>query len=199
MSKKTLQNVVSMYFDNINDESMLKTIAFRAVEEAINFNHFNDIIDLSNSDVFSEKFRKYLVKALCFSTNLTDPICMDLMLGKKVNFEEIELERLVCVIDSFNVFKQKYSDVFDPIKNIVQEYVLDTSIKYKNYNDVMNFIRDEKENYGLRSKYLIKIKDLIPKEDFNSMNQLIQEGMFKDLKPSLKKKPLLRNLMNNYL
>jgi hypothetical protein len=199
MCKETLHNLISMYYDNIHNDVMLKTIAFRAVEEAVNSNHIQDIIDLSNSDIFSEKFKKYLLKGLCFSTNLADPICIDLILKKKVNFEEIELDRLKCIIDSFNFFKQKYSDSFDSIKNTVQEYVLDMSIKEGNYQYVKNFITNEKDNYGLRSKYLIKIKDLIPKEDFKIMNQLIQEGMFNDLKPSSKKKPVPRNLMNNYL
>lgn len=200
MCKETLNNLISMYYKNVNDEGMLKIIAFRAVEEAIKFNHVQDIIDISNSEIFSEKFRKYLLKGICFSTNLNDPLCVDLILKRKINLEDIELDRLKCIVNSFNEFKSNYNSTsFNSIKNNVQDYVLKISIKEGNYEYVKDFIKNEKENFGLRSKYLMEIKKFISKKEFNSMNHLIQGEMFEDSKKLSKGKIVTKNLMNNYL
>jgi hypothetical protein len=192
MCKETLHNFISMYYDYINNDVMLKTIAFRAVEEAVNSNHVNDIVDLSNSDVFSDKFRKYLLKGLCFSTNLTDPICMDLMLGKKVNFEEFEFNRLKEVVSLFDDFHSKYKiNLVEKVIFSLNDYILNISLQKKDFDSIILYIENNRESHILRSKYLLEIKNVISEKEYVRLNFLINDDMYCEVKkipkPSIKK------------
>jgi hypothetical protein len=192
MCKETLHNLISMYYDYINNDVMLKTIAFRAVEEAVNSNHVNDIVDLSNSDVFSDKFRKYLLKGLCFSTNLTDPICMDLMLGKKVNFEEFEFNRLKEVVSLFDDFHSKYKiNLVEKVIFSLNDYILNISLQKKDFDSIILYIENNRESHILRSKYLLEIKNVISEKEYVRLNFLINDDMYCEVKkipkPSIKK------------
>jgi len=182
MCKKTLQNIISMYYNNITNDIMLKAIAFRAVEEGIKNNHIKDVIDLCNCDIFSEKFKGYLANNLIKNVGLNEDIFVKLIYNEKIDFNNFDLNILKRISQKLDVFKNTYkSDVFDNFDMNLKDHILNISVN-EDIDYILNFIHKNENYNSLRSKYLIKIKEQIPLSEYNKLNNLIQDDMLCETK-----------------
>lgn len=183
MSQATLKNIIKLYYTNYNDENVLKMIAFKAVEEALNSNLFEDIVYLFNSDVFSENFRNYLIKGFTLGTGLNEEMCINLISKEKVDFNTFELDELGIIADKFKQFRMEFkSTVFRDIEISLKEHILTKSFENKNYDLIKETIADSKECLYVRLKYLNKIMNIIPREDYiNLAYKVNQENGFDKL------------------
>lgn len=183
MCEITFKNIFNMYFNNVENDIMLKVIAFRAVEEAINSNLIEDLVSLFECEIFSEKFRNYLIKGFAFNVSLDETICINLISKKNVDFESLSLDELNMISNKFSNFKLKFnSDVFKNIDYSLKDYILNKSLKNKDYGHIINFIKNNENYCYLRSKYLMKIENNISTNEYKNLRYLIDEDLFCEIK-----------------
>lgn len=188
MCNETLNNLFNLYYNNIDNENMLKLIAFKAADEAVKTNKMEDVVALFDCEVFSEKFRKSLVKGFTKFVGLDNPVCVNLICKENVDFDVVGLDELKNVSDKFTLFKNNYnSNLFRTIDHSLKDYVLEESIKRGDLDYVKDFIR-KNENYTyIRSKFLNQISKNISNKEFNELNHIIQDDLLCETKGIPKK------------
>lgn len=183
MCKETLNDLFNLYFKNIENEHMLKVIAYKVAEEAINSGKMADIVALCECEVFSETFRKHLIKGFTNNAGLDNSICISLISKENLDFDEISLDELKKVSDKFTSYKVRFnSNLFRNVDHLLKDYILEQSIKNNDFEYVKNFIRNNEEYTYLRSKFLGRISNKISKEEYNELNYLIQDDLLCETK-----------------
>jgi len=157
---------------------MLKLIAFKAAEEAINSDKIPDLVALCECEVFSESFRKSLLKGLTKFAGLDNEICVRLISKENLDFDTISFDDLKTVSDKFSAFRTKYnSNVFRSIDHSLKDYIFEKSIEMNDIQYVKDFIRKSEEYTYLRSKFLNRIRDKISEKEYSELNFVIQDDL----------------------